>query len=173
MFNAITIIDQMDHHQAVFAGLLQNIPTAKQAWKPDTEQWSLLEIVCHLHDIEGEDFRIRVQYVLEDPQKMLPSIHPTTWPVERNYLGQNFEQKVAGFLVERRKSINWLRSLPQPNWDNTYQHPDYGPMSAALFLANWLAHDQLHIRQINRIKYLFLKAHADDSVNFDYAGNWK
>ncbi|MEO0726259.1 MAG: DinB family protein [Bacteroidota bacterium] len=170
MFNPTTIIDQMDHHQSVFTGLLQNVPLDKQAWKPDAEQWSLLEIVCHLYDIEGEDFRIRVQYVLEDPQKTLPSIHPTTWPVERNYLGQNFEQKVLDFLAERQKSISWLRSLQNPQWDNTYQHPTLGPMSAALFLSNWLAHDQLHIRQINRVHRQYLQQQTGMDLN--YAGNW-
>jgi hypothetical protein len=43
-------------------------------------------------------------------------------------------------------------------------------MSARLFLHNWLAHDYLHIRQINRLKFAYLKAHSD--ISLDYAGAW-
>ena len=30
-------------------------------------------------------------------------------------------------------------------------HPKAGPLSARLLLANWLAHDQLHVRQMLRV----------------------
>lgn len=170
MFDSNHIIYQLEHNQTVFRGLLQSVPSALQAWKPSSDEWCILEIVCHLLDIEVEDFRQRVQYVLEDPQRTLPSIYPTTWGEERNYLGQDYDQKVAAFLAERRQSITWLHSLEKPVWDNTYQHPTLGPMSAALFLTNWLAHDQLHIRQINRVNRQFLQRQTE--MDLSYAGNW-
>ena len=90
--------------------------------------------------------------------------------MSRNYLGQDYEAKLAEFLLEREKSIAWLRSLVDPKWDNTYLHPKLGPMSAELFLANWLAHDYIHIRQINRLAFEYLQDQS--SIDLSYAGNF-
>ena len=43
-------------------------------------------------------------------------------------------------------------------------------MSAKLFLTNWLAHDYLHIRQIIRYQYHYLK--ESTAIDLGYAGNW-
>jgi hypothetical protein len=74
------------------------------------------------------------------------------------------------FLEERKHSLNWLSELRNPPWDNQYQHPKLGPMTARQFLLNWLAHDFLHLRQIIRTKYQYMQSKSDTDVS--YAGNW-
>jgi hypothetical protein len=129
-----------------------------------------LEIVCHLLDEEDEDFKTRVTGVLKNPLKELPKINPEGWVLERDYISQDYEQKVTDFINERKKSIVWLNSLENVNWENAYIHPKRGTMSAKLFLANWLAHDYLHIRQIIRYQYHYLKEQT--GIDLQYAGNW-
>jgi hypothetical protein len=55
-------------------------------------------------------------------------------------------------------------------WHNTHIHPQLGTVTASMFLSNWLAHDYLHIRQINELKYLYFKQKTDESL--EYVGNW-
>jgi hypothetical protein len=83
---------------------------------------------------------------------------------------QNYEAKIADFLKERSETISWLESQSNPRWTNAYIHPKVGPVSAEFLLANWLAHDYLHFRQITRTKYLYLKEKS--GVSLDYAGEW-
>lgn len=168
--NPENIIDLLEDNQYAFKALLENVFHELIYWKPAPDRWCLLEILCHLYDEEREDFRKRVKLVLEDPSQPLPKIDPLRWVKEREYMKQEYLHKLLSFLTERQKSIEWLKSLEVPVWENTYQHPKMGPMSAALFLNNWLAHDYLHIRQINKNKYLFLRTHVNTSL--DYAGNW-
>lgn len=164
------IIQQLDHNRNVLRYLLEHVPHEVREWKPAGDCWSLLEILCHLVDEEREDFRLRIKMVLDDPRQELPKFDPHVWVSKRNYADQNYDDTLKKFLLERTFSIRWLRQLDRPKWDNAYQHPKYGAMSAHLFLNNWLAHDYLHIRQINKNKYLFLKSHANTSL--DYAGDW-
>ncbi|RLD23174.1 MAG: hypothetical protein DRI71_06005 [Bacteroidetes bacterium] len=154
----------------VIKAQLENVDKVAAIFKPSTDKWCMLEVLCHLVDEEKEDFRTRVQYVLEDPSKPLSKFDPTGWVVSRNYMDQNFEAKAEEFFVERTKSINWLDSLEKPQWDNTYHHPKLGSMSAALFLANWLAHDYIHIRQLNRLAYEYHQYQSE--IDLTYAGNW-
>lgn len=44
-------------------------------------------------------------------------------------------------------------------------------MSRELMLANWLAHDYLHIRQINFTLWSYLDQKTS-STGLDYAGKW-
>lgn len=164
------IIQNLCNNAAVFKGLLIGVDRETYLWKPEPEKWCLLEIICHLYDEEREDFKIRTKYVLANPEKPLPPIDPVSWVKDRNYIKQNFSEKLKAFLYERQQSILWLESLRKPNWENEYNHANLGKMSANLFLSNWLAHDYLHIRQILNLKFSYLKKISKESL--DYAGNW-
>lgn len=165
------LIKNLTQNLEVFQYLLTDIDEEMFKWKSSPEQWSLLEIACHLHDEEREDFRVRLKLVLEYPEQDPPPINPPKWVTERDYIHQNFETMVFRFLSERRESISWLESLDNPKWDNVYQHKKFGPMSGTFYLTNWLAHDYLHIRQITRVKYDY--AHWFSGIPLDYAGTWK
>ena len=165
-----SIIYNLKRNSEVFKAILKGLPKEEYLWKPSPEKWCILEILCHLHDEEKEDFRARTKGTLDDPTKEFIPIDPPTWVEEREYIKQNYEEMLDKFLIERKKSIEWLMSLKNPNWNNTYQHPILGEMTASLFLSNWLAHDYLHIRQI--IKTRFDHFRLTSSENLDYAGNW-
>lgn len=165
------IIQELDRNADIIEALLTGVPEAAIRWKPQPDEWCLLEIVCHLYDEEREDFRARVGHVLETPGQPMPSIDPVGWVTERSYLEQDYRTKVVQFIGARHESIEWLWSLEDPHWDNTYDHPKLGRLTAGFFLSNWLAHDYLHIRQINRNLYGFLSAELTRE-KLDYAGNW-
>ena len=164
------IIDQLKLHQNIFIGHFAGISEKEYAWRPRPDHWNLLEIACHLYDEEREDFRTRLQNCLENPGTQPPSINPPEWVKSRKYAERDFAETVSKFIRERRQNIRWLKSLIEPNWANSYQHPHFGELSAGFFLRNWLAHDLLHIRQITRVKYLYLKEFGGFEI--EYAGNW-
>lgn len=166
----LQIAAALEANRAVFADLLSGLGREQYQWKPGPDAWCLLEVLCHLYDEEREDFRARCRQVLENPEAALPKIDPVGWVQSRNYLAQDYEKKLAGFLAEREASIRWLRSLRNPAWENTYHHPKFGPMQARLFLVNWPAHDYLHFRQITRLKFGYLKEQSE--LPLDYAGTW-
>jgi len=170
MITSDTIITELATNALVFKALLQNIPSELQYYKEDQKRWSLLEIVCHLVDEEVEDFRTRVKHTLETPNLPLKSIKPKEWPIERKYAQKNYDEVVDRFLKERYISLAWLKGLNTTKWDNTLFHSDLGELSARDFLENWLAHDYLHIRQINQVKRSFLERNASDDLS--YAGKW-
>lgn len=168
--NPTQIIQKLTANKTLLQNLFSNLSKEEILWRPYPEHWCLLEIICHLYDEEREDFRARVQSVLENPNKLLTPFDPVKWVTEREYIKQDFDKKLAAFLEERTASITWLTNLENPKWTNFHQHPRMGELSARHFLMNWLAHDYLHIRQIMRVKYLYLQAHSGEDLN--YAGNW-
>ena len=169
--NHSIIIQKLEINAATLKSLLENISDEQAHWKPSPEKWSLLEIVNHLYDEEREDFRQRIMSIFEDPKKEWAAIAPADWVTEREYAKRNFNNSLNNFLDERKKSIEWLKSLESPDWKAFYIHPKLGEMSAEKLLANWLAHDYLHIRQITYMHWNYLM-HVTPSINLDYAGEW-
>ena len=170
MLNHHLITAELARNEGVFQKLLAGKSPETYHWRPAPEKWSLLEIVCHLYDEEREDFRARVRHVLETPELPLPRFNPIAWVTERHYAAQDYEEMLARFLAERRNSVAWLESLVSPNWATAYEHPTLGPQTAGMFLVNWLAHDYLHIRQVNRYLFEILKQVTGEDLG--YAGVW-
>ena len=142
------LFDQLARHAMVFHALLHDLSVDEHRWRSAPEKWCALEIISHLYDEEREDFRARLQHVLETPDQPMPKIDPVAWVAERKYMEQDF-----GTVLE-----------------NFHQHPTVGPVSCELLLTNWVAHDLHHIRQLNNLRYAYLNAHT--TVPLDYAGTW-
>ena len=168
--NETTIIKALLRNRSIFKALLTDIPKEEYLWKSSPKKWCILEIVCHLYDEEMEDFRARTQHVLDTPQKELPAIDPSAWVQERKYIQKDYAYMLHKFLEERKQSVAWLQSLVAPQWDNATEHHKFGAMTAKMFLANWLAHDYLHIRQILKVKFDYTQQLNDEHLT--YAGTW-
>lgn len=168
--NPEKIINQLKINSEVFNTILKTENKEQYLWKQSQEKWCLLEIVCHLYDEERDDFRTRVKHALETPDEPLKPISPKNWITERKYIERDFSTVVREFLSEREDSVKWLASLQNPNWNNFVAHRQLGKITAANFLANWLAHDYLHFRQIIKLKYDYLKSISGQDLS--YAGDW-
>lgn len=166
--NPSKIIKKLQANLDVFSQVLSSKTEEEYLWKPESDKWCLLEIVCHLYDEEKEDFKTRVKYTLETPEKALPMFDPSIWVIERKYMDQNYHNMLQNFLKEREASIEWLISLQDPSWKNAYNHLKLGPLSSEHFLSNWLAHDYLHIRQIYKLQFQHLEFLS--SMDLSYAG---
>ena len=153
----------------VFKYLFQSVSDEQAPWKPGEDKWSILEVINHLYDEEREDFRKRLELVLNNPEDPWPPIDPEGWVVQRNYNDRNLELSLQNFLEEREKSLLWLDTLDRPDWKATYRHPRMGPMSVELILANWLAHDLFHIRQVTDLQFAYLTERLKP-VPLDYSG---
>ena len=153
----------------VFKYFFQSVSDQQARWKPGEDRWSLLEVINHLYDEEREDFRKRLELVLCDPEKPWPPIDPQGWVVQRGYNGRDLKASLHIFLAEREASLRWLNKLNSPDWQAAHHHPQMGPMSAELLLANWLAHDLFHIRQTAELHFAYLTKQVEP-VSMNYSG---
>jgi hypothetical protein len=172
LMNIDFLIRELKRNEHIFNALLSSFVDDEDfiTWKPEPGKWCLLEILCHLIDEEKEDFRTRVRFALENSTTQPPAIDPQNWVISRNYLHQNYSLKRTEFITERQSSISWLNSLKNKDWNAFFTHSKFGKFSAHFMLSNWLAHDYLHIKQITKLRYDYLKHISGE--NLDYAGNW-
>ncbi|MFN8414606.1 MAG: DinB family protein [Anaerolineales bacterium] len=150
--------------------LLSGISLDDARLKPNAESWSILEVVCHLHDVEREDFREHLDCILHRQNEKWHEIDPQSWITTRNYNEQSFTEMLEKFFVEREASLDWLSGLQNVDWEKSYT-TEYHTFTAGEMFACWVAHDNLHIRQLVELRRLRLE-NITKPYNIDYAGDW-
>jgi hypothetical protein len=162
----LELIDSTNMIMALLAGISEE----DARLKPDAESWSVLETVCHLYDEEREDFREHLDLILNRPDQQWHRINPPAWVVERRYNTRDFRDMKEKFFGERSRSLDWLKGLAQANWDATYASP-LGSMKAGEMFASWVAHDNLHLRQLVELRRARVER-ISQPYSVAYAGDW-
>ena len=165
------IIERLRANADVFESLTRGVSEGQARWRPARDKWSILEVVNHLADEEVEDFRHRIDLTLHRPGEPWPAIDPEVWARERQYNSRELGRSVERLTTRRARSLRWLEALDQPDWSLAYHHPSAGPLPAGDLLTSWLAHDFIHVRQLNRLHRQYLATELSD-YSPGYAGHW-
>jgi hypothetical protein len=165
-----TLHQEFVHNAEVIRTLVVGLTPAEARFQPLPESWSVLEVICHLYDEEREDFRPRLDTILHRPAEKWAPIDPEGWVTTRRYNERDLSEALNGFLVERDKSLAWLRKLTVPNWEAEYMAP-FGVIRAGDMVASWVAHDMLHIRQLVELRYGRILS-LTEPYAVRYAGEW-
>ena len=173
-----TFYQELQNSTEMIRALLAGVAPEAARLKPSTESWSILEVVCHLYDEEREDFREHLDFILSTSLKTglhrqneeWHKIDTEGWVTTRKYNEQNFAEMQEKFFGEREKSFAWLTGLQNPDWEKTYTTP-YRTISAGEMFACWVAHDNLHIRQLVELRRIRLE-NITKPYNLEYAGDW-
>ena len=163
-------INVLKKNAILFQSMFDSMTASEIHFKSDPDKWNNLEVICHLHDEEQFDFRARIKILLEGKKTSFVPFDPKAMVIDHKYLEQDFHSVAHQFLQERQKSISWLLTNINGNWDTSIDHQHYGKMSARFLLHNWMVHDQIHIRQFMKNRVDFIVKTTNTSI--DYAGNW-
>jgi hypothetical protein len=160
------LVNSTEMIRALLAGLSQ----AEAQIKPSPGKWSILEVTCHLYDEEREDFREHLDFILHRQHEEWHRISPFAWVKLRKYNEQDFKTMQRKFFNERKKSLAWLKSLKNADWNTTYTSKSRS-MKAGTMFASWIAHDNLHIRQLTELRRARIER-ITKPYRIQYAGDW-
>ncbi len=161
----VELVDSTNMINSLLAGISDDEARAR----PTPEAWSILDVVCHLYDEEREDFRQRLRFILE-PKGEWHEIYPSAWVTERGYNTRKLREMKEKFFSERNQSLDWLKSIEKVDWEASYEAA-FGTLTAGQMFASWVAHDNLHIRQLVELR----RAHIERitaPLSVEYAGDW-
>lgn len=165
-----TLYRELENSTKMIRALLAGITQEEAQIKPNPESWSLLEVLCHLYDTEREDFREHLDFILHRQDEEYHAIDPQAWIKERRYNEQDFEEMQQKFFSEREKSLEWLKGISESDWNITYTS-EYGSVSAGEMFSCWVAHDNLHIRQLVELRRMRIEK-ITQPYPIEYAGDW-
>jgi hypothetical protein len=132
---------------ALLEGLTAGLEAAAWRARPAPQEWSPVEIVCHLRDEEQDDFGARLRVILDGGERFAP-IDPPRWAEERRYREADPAGALRAFASRREASLELLAGVSPEGLGRAIEHPRLGRMSGADLLAAWVAHDRLHLAQM-------------------------
>ena len=128
-------------------GLVATIKPEQWRMRPDPQEWSPLELMCHLRDSERSIQRPRLQRIAHEADPFIGQ-PPTPGPNERDLSGEDGYTALRQFWDERCITLEFIITLKADDWQRPARHSIFGP-TTLLEMAHFTArHDQLHITQL-------------------------
>ncbi len=119
-------------------------------WKkrPEPTEWSLLEIVSHLSDVDEEVNLPRMTTIQNDPDPFFLAKFTDEWAETRNYQSNDPKTQIARFISNRWKLIQQIDSFSKSDWEKPVTHVIFGPTTVLEIIKFIAQHDRIHIKQI-------------------------
>lgn len=126
-------------------------------WKPSEKEFSVVEHVCHLRDIEQEGYTVRIQRLLNESQPFLPDIDGDRLAEERHYISQSLDAALQGFARGREGNIRAIEGLTLEKLNRSGTMENVGPITLERLLQMMREHDQDHVKELNNLRGQLLK----------------
>lgn len=142
------IIPQWRGNLGALFGTISDMPVHFWDQHPFENEWSPLEIVCHLRDYEPSVQRARLMRILNEDNPFIAQSPQPAPPGEMDGCSGDGLAAAHCFLEERLKTIEFVEGLAPEDWQRPARHSVFGPttmLEMAYFTAQ---HDRLHLRQL-------------------------
>ena len=151
MYNtARDTLDALRAGPEVLEGLLSGITEEQaRAARGGDENWSVVEVVCHLRDAE-ECALERMRAMRDEQNPFLPAYDQDTWARERRYSEANLQEAFEAFRQFRAQFVADLEALNASDWERPGQHAEAGRITILNHALHLAAHDAIHAAQIAR-----------------------
>jgi hypothetical protein len=123
-------------------------------WRPLPNKWSIVEVMCHLRDLEGEIYQERYRRYLAEENPYFPRLDQDAMAVERGYINQDIHAALAAFKQKRSDTVRFLEDAPLDSWLRSGIHFSAGPMTMEQMAARQSDHDLKHLIQMKDIARL-------------------
>lgn len=146
--------------------LIESLPSEFLAIRTSSDDWSPLEVICHLRDIEDLSLlRFRMMIQMDEP--LIPAAFmpedKERWALledgatlfdqvgmveQRQYARNDPHQALDTFAGNRRRVLAFLSALSDAQWVRRAIHPGYGQLDFHGLTGILAWHDDNHLAQL-------------------------
>lgn len=144
------LIETLTATSETLAGLLRGVDEAQaRAATGGDEEWSVVEVMCHLRD--GEEIGLaRMQAMRDQDNPQIIGFDQNGLARERKYAEDNLANALAEFVRLRAIYVAELTALTPEQWERPGHHNEIGDLNIVTHAAHRTFHDAIHCAQIAR-----------------------
>lgn len=128
--------------------LMSGLPQRHLISKRSDTEFSILEHICHLRDIEAEGYAVRIEKLLTEVEPFLPDIDGSKLAEERAYNQQDFGAALLEFTLARKNNVLVIEDLTVVQLNRRGILENVGPVSLERLLLMMRDHDQEHLKEL-------------------------
>jgi hypothetical protein len=147
----VEILKILERTPEVLAELVADLPLERIKEKRAREEFSILENVCHLRDIEIEGYSARINRILNEKQPTLPDIDGSRLALERDYNSQDIAQALRAFATARKQNIETLNELKPEQFRREGYLEGVGLIDLSRLLLLMSDHDEGHVQELGHL----------------------
>ena len=144
--SAETIEPQLRGNIGALYGLLDEAKPHQWRQQPDPEEWSILQILCHLADAEAAVHCYRLKRILTEDGPFLVSPLPPGPDLPPCH--DDADEVLHQFRAERLNTLQLLSGLEAAEWQRPARHSIFGLTTLREMAYFTAQHDRLHITQL-------------------------
>jgi hypothetical protein len=123
--------------------------TEPEAWDTRLDgEWTPLETLAHLKDVEVEVNQVRAESFLASDSPYIAGVDTDRWYAEGFGPLPLPDAVLDEFLAGRMKTLEILAEIPRAAWEMPARHSILGPTNLAEIAGIMAGHDRNHLRQI-------------------------
>lgn len=121
-------------------------------WKPSPDEFSVVEQVCHLRDLEREGYGARIKKMLAENGPQLPDFDGSRIAKERDYNHQDFESACREFALAREENVRVMKTLSPEQLNRSGVLEGVGTITLERLFQLMREHDQSHRQELNDLR---------------------
>jgi FMN phosphatase YigB (HAD superfamily) len=125
-----------------------NIPIEIFKKRPKSDEWSIVEIISHMADVDLEVNIPRLQKIQTQSSPFIEAALTDQWAEERQYIKNDPIQEINRFVNIRKKLIEIIAEFNSDFWNKSVNHAIFGPTTVSELIKFIAQHDRIHISQI-------------------------
>ena len=146
-----SLVETLEATPRVIQRLADDLADGDATWKPSAREWSVLENVCHLNDIEQEGYTLRIEKLLHETQPFLADINGTRLAEERSYQSQDFRQVLHAFARARQQNVQTMKDLALDQLNRSGMFENFGAVTLGRLLLMMREHDEGHLKDLTSL----------------------
>ena len=144
------LLDALNATPETLTGLLAGVSQAQaQSARGGDENWSVVEVVCHLREAE----EISLQRTIAMRDQDVPQIigyDQEAYARDRDYRHTDLRTALAAFAAYRKQHLAVLAALRPEQWQRSGEHNEFGRIAIFEMIIHKTSHDAIHCAQIAR-----------------------
>lgn len=132
--------------------LIHGLNHSELRWRNSEGEFSALENICHLRDLEAEGYSIRIDRILAQSNPFLKDFDGARVAAERSYNDENADAALQAFGSARAKNIETLQSAAAVQLKREGTLEGVGPINLKRLAQMMREHDEGHIEDLRVLR---------------------
>ncbi len=132
--------------------IVEAVPENRWRTAPTTGGYCLVEHLCHLRDIDGDGYRVRIDRILSEDRPDLPDIDGARLAIERDYRTQDGGAALDAFTATRWAIVGRVAKLEPVERRRVGLMAGVTEMDIDGLLSAMLAHDSEHLDELDSLR---------------------
>lgn len=142
------LLDFLNDTPKQLANLTCALTDAELRLPNSSGEFSVLENICHLRDLELQGYTARIRQMLAETEPTLADFDGARVAAESNYNNEQLDVALGAFQRARRENVARLQSLPEENIERTGALEGVGRITLRRLVEMMREHDEGHLDEL-------------------------